>query len=121
MEEKLFVEFLAKYEKFLGPSTRLITPDNWQYFKDNGCLPPITDEEELKARFVKAGFSKPKIIEAFKAGTLPKDDLIELFDELFSKEELSEMADESSEHCLFGSPDESDWSLNEVLLDYLEQ
>ena len=113
--------FLTKYETYLGKISQIITPDNWDYYKEHGSLPALPKDDELQAKLLTNGFDKKKILSDFSEGNLSKDDLYELFDHIFSKAELNYIADEQSEIALFGDQSTLQLNLAEAVIDYLDE
>ena len=114
MDQQLPDEFLGKYEKFLHKPDPLITPENWEYYKTHTMVP----EETLKQKFFKSGFDKDLIIQTYSDGNLPKEDLFELFDKVYTKDEIDALADHWCDICLFGAPTPNDQLLVDALLEY---
>ena len=120
MTDENLLETLFKWEAYLAPLSRTITPDLWPYYKEYGCLPPLPKEEELKTRLLMGGWNKELMLEDFTTGILNKEELTEALDKFFDKEELKEKLDDLCSTCLFGSPSDEEWKLCDALMFYLD-
>lgn len=120
MTDETLLKTLFKWEAYLAPLQRTITPDLWSYYKEYGCLPPLPKEEELKTRLLMGGWDKELMMDDFTAGILSKEELFEAFDLFFDKDELQEKLDALCSICTFGSPTDEEWKLCDALMIYID-
>ena len=118
MNQTQLLKFLTKFEPYLKGIHQIITPDNWNYYKEHGSLPSLAKEEELQTKLLKSGFNKDLILSDINNGTLTKQDAYELFDNIFTPSELNELADEQAGKNLVN---QADLVLAESLIDYLDE
>jgi hypothetical protein len=102
------LSFLSTYEQYLNGYNTLITPENYQYFKENGCFQPTTKEEKLQKKLLLGGWNFKKLWSDFYNGDLTLEQLNEfkangcLTDDDFKKQE-NYWEDELMNFCLSGS------------------
>ena len=93
MNHTQLIKFLEKFEAYLKDIHPIITPENWAHYKEHGSLPAMDKEDELQAKLLKAGWNKDLILEDITGGKISKQDAYELFDNIFTPEELNELVD----------------------------
>jgi len=118
MNHTQLIKFLEKFETYLKDIHPIITPENWAHYKEHGSLPAMDKEDELQAKLLKAGWNKEQMLEDITKQTLSKQDAYELFDNIFTPEELNELADEQAGLNLIS---QANLDLAEILMDYLDE
>ena len=68
--------FLEKYEAYLGSFHPYISSELWPYYKEHGCLPPLSKEDALHHKLIKGGWDKEKILTDCASGILSKEDFL---------------------------------------------
>lgn len=74
------LSFLGKYETYLNKCNTLLTPENYGYWRENGCFPPTTDEERLQKKLLLGGWNFKLLWSDFYAGKLSLETLNEFKD-----------------------------------------